>query len=302
MKIRHFIMVQEGARHKNLTKAAEHLFLSQSALSHQLKEIESYFKTQIFIRQKKQMLITHAGRIILEAGEKILSEIEKTKREIALITEKNAGEIRISTECYTSYHWLSGFLSDFKKSYPKVEIAINPDATYNSVNYLLDNKIDIAILEDNLNPGLNYTALFRDEFVAVVPLDHPWTKLKWVEPHQFYNENYIMYNIPDEVSTIYKFLFQGRRPKKVYKITLTEAILQMVKASLGVAVLPNWIIKPYIESGELEAVKITRKGIKRVWYAATLKNKQLPQYMNVFIKTLAKHLKQSEELALYEYS
>jgi LysR family transcriptional regulator for metE and metH len=54
MDIRHLKMIQEVAKQGNLTKAAEHLFLSQSALSHQLKDVEDYFKTQIFIREKKQ--------------------------------------------------------------------------------------------------------------------------------------------------------------------------------------------------------------------------------------------------------
>ncbi|HEY6978303.1 MAG TPA: LysR family transcriptional regulator, partial [Chitinophagaceae bacterium] len=251
MDIRHLKMIKEVARHGNLTKAAEHLYLSQSALSHQLKDIEDYFKTQIFIRQKKQMLLTDTGRIILEASEKILAELEVIKNKIVCLTDKNAGEIHISTECYTSYHWLSAFLSEFKTLYPKVAININPEATYNSIKALLENKIDIGIVEDNLNPKLNYTALFRDEFMAVVPNDHPFAELRWVEPENFYNENYIMYNIPDEISTVFKFLFKKGEPKRVYKIALTEAIIQMVKAGIGVTVLPHWIVAPHIEAGEL---------------------------------------------------
>lgn len=302
MEIRHLRMIQEVAREGNLTKAAENLFLSQSALSHQLKFVEAYFNTQVFIRQNKQMLLTNTGKIILEAGERILEEIEVTKTRIRLLTEKDAGEIRISTECYTSYHWLSGFLAEFKTLYPKVDIIIVPDATYNSISALLENRVDIAILEDNINPKLNYTSLFKDEFVGIVAPSHPWAQLGRLEPDYFLEENYIMYNIPAELSTVFKMIFKEGKPKKVYKIALTEAIVQMVKAGLGVSILPNWIVKPYIVSGELVAIPVTRKGIKRIWYAATLKNKDIPPYMNVFIGKLAKHLKQSEELALYAYS
>lgn len=295
-------MIQEVAKHGNLTKAAENLYLSQSALSHQLKDIESYFNTQLFIRQKKQMLITDAGKIILEAGERILAEIDQTRNKIKMLTDKDAGDIRISTECYTSYHWLSAFLKEFKSLHPKVEIHIVPDATHNSIHALLENKIDIAIVDDNLNSKLNYTPLFKDEFFAIVPPGHAWTKLSRVESEHFLNENYIMYNIPTEVSTVFRSIFKNGQPKKVYKMALTEAIIQMVKAGLGVAVLPHWIVKPYIESGELVAIPVTRKGIKRTWYAATLKNKQLPPYMNTFTSKLSKHLKLSEELAMFEYN
>ncbi len=300
MEIRHLKMIKEVARHGSLTKASEHLYLSQSALSHQLKEIEDFFKTQVFIRQKKQMLLTNTGKIILEASEKIIQELESTKNKIHYLTEKNAGEIRISTECHTAYHWLCTFLSEFSVTYPKVEVIINSEATYTSTSALLENKIDIGVLADNSNAKLNYTPLFRDEFLAIVPNGHKWTKLKWVNEADFAEENYIMYNIPNEISFIYKKLFQSTKPKKIYKIALTEAIIQMVKAGLGITVLPHWVVANYISSGEVSGVPVTRKGIKRTWYAAVLKNKEIPPYMNVFIRCLAKHLKNSEELSFFE--
>ena len=151
------------------------------------------------------------------------------------------------------------------------------------------------------NSKLSYTPLFQDEFMAIVPIQHPWATLKWVTPQSFHGHNYIMYNIPNEISTVFKMIFREGIPKKVYKISLTEAIIQMVKAGLGVSVLPNWIVRPHIESGELAAIPITKRGIKRIWYAATLKNKEIPKYMNAFTRSLAKHLKQSEELALFEH-
>jgi LysR family transcriptional regulator for metE and metH len=302
MDLRHLKMIQEVARQGNLTKAAERIYLSQSALSHQLKDVEAFFNTQIFIRQKKQMLLTNTGKIILEASESIIGEIERAKNKIKFLSEKNAGEIKISTECYTSYHWLSSFLKEYKTLYPKVEINIDTISTYNSVNALLENKIDIAIVEDNTNSKLNYIPLFRDEFVAIVPGDHPWSQLKWVNPEMFYTENYLMYTIPNEISTIYKLLFKTGKPQKVIKIALTEVIIQMVKAGMGVTVLPHWVVTSWLESNELKAVPITKKGIKRTWYAATLKNKELPPYMYVFMRNLSKHLKHSDELAMLEFN
>ena len=302
MDLRHLKMIQEVARQGNLTKAAETIYLSQSALSHQLKDVEAFFNTQIFIRQKKQMLLTNTGKIILEASESIIGEIERTKNKIKFLSEKNAGEIKISTECYTSYHWLSSFLKEYKTLYPKVEINIDTISTYNAVNALLENKIDIGIVEDNANSKLNYIPLFRDEFVAIVPGDHPWAELKWVNPEMFYTENYLMYTIPNEISTIYKLLFKTGKPQKVIKIALTEVIIQMVKAGMGVTVLPHWVVASCLESNELTAVPITKKGIKRTWYAATLKNKELPPYMYVFMRNLSKHLKHSDELAMLEFN
>ncbi|QDK80519.1 LysR family transcriptional regulator [Spirosoma sp. KCTC 42546] len=291
MEIRHLQMVKEVASSGNLTKAADRLFLTQSALSHQLKELESYFDTQLFIRDKKQMLLTPAGEVVLQAAEKILQEVIETRAKVRCLTDKEAGEVRLCTQCYTSYHWLAGFLREFQAIYPKVDIKVELEAaTQAADHHLLANKIDVAITEGDENPKFSYTPLFQDEFVAIVAPDHAWVGRSWVEIDEFASQNYIMYNVPDEESSNFLMLFKNRRPLKVYKITLTEAILEMVKAGLGVAVLPNWVVRPYLQSGQLSAVRITKQRVLRTWYAATLKTKQLPPYTTAFIEQLASYM------------
>ena len=299
MELRHFKMIKAVAEVKNLTKAAENLYLSQSALSHQLKEIETFFDTQIFIRHSKQMLLTEAGKTILAAGETILKELELVKQRIKILNDEESGEIRVTTECYTSYHWLSKFMKDFKSDYPEVVVRINADATFKTVTSLLNNEIDIGILEENTNSKLQYYPLFNDEFYALVSEDHDWAGRKTVRQENFADESYIMYNIPCEESTIYSMLFKERRPKELYKIGLTEAIVEMVKAGIGVTVLPNWVIKSYLPLGGMVAIPI-RKAIKRTWYAAVLKSKVQPSYVQTFIESLSRTLKTSEEYALAE--
>ena len=298
MEIRHLKLVSEVSKCGSLTKASENLYLSQSALSHQLKEIESYFKTQLFIRQNKQMILTKEGEIVLLASQRILDEIENTSKYIRQLTEKDAGEIRLSTECYTSYPWLSNFLKEFHPLYPKVEIKINSDATRYALSNLLDNNIDIGIFEDNKSRKLNYTPLFNDEFYIIVNPTHRWAARSWMDIKDISDEPYIMYTIPTEESSLYKLLFPKAAPKKLYKMMVTEAIIEMVKGGLGFTVMPNWIVYPYIQSRELKAIKISKKGVKRTWYAGVLKNRVIPPYMTSFISKLAKHMKYNDELKL----
>src|SRR5215211_4372832 len=137
MELRHFKMLSEVAECQNLTKAAERLYLSQSALSIQLKQIEAFFNAQLFIRRQKKMILTQEGEIALEAGKKIMLEIETTARRINQMTDKDLGEIRISTECYTSYPWLSNILKEFQADHSKVDIKIITDATRFALSNLL---------------------------------------------------------------------------------------------------------------------------------------------------------------------
>ncbi|MBD2703467.1 LysR family transcriptional regulator [Spirosoma sp. BT702] len=298
MEIRHLQMIKEVAKHGNLTKAADQLFLTQSALSHQLKEVEGYFNTQLFLRDKKQMLLTQAGEVVLQAAEKILQEVAETRAKVRCITDKESGEIRLCTQCYTSYHWLAGFLREFQTIYPKVDIKVELEAaTQDAIKHLATNTIDVAITEGDDNPKFSYTPLFQDEFVAIVAPDHPWVGRPWVEFDEFADENYIMYNIPDEESDNFMTIFKNRRPRKVHKITLTEAILEMVKAGLGVSVMPTWVVRPYVQAGQLATVRITQKRILRTWYAATLKSKQQPPYTTAFIQQLACYMKELDGYA-----
>lgn len=298
MELRHLQMVKEVAACGNMTKAAERLFLTQSALSHQLKEIESDFDTQLFIRDKKQMMLTQTGEVVLESAEKILQELTTMRTKIRCLTDRETGEVRLCTQCYTSYHWLAGFLRTFQELYPKVDVKVETETgTLYADQYLLENKVDVIITEVAENPKFSYTPLFQDEFLAVIHPGHPWAARRWVEPDEFADQNYIMYNIQDEESDNFMMLFKNRRPAKVYKIALTEAILEMVKAGLGVAVFPNWVVKPYLESGQLSVVRITKKRVLRTWYAATLKNKELPPYTTAFITHLASYMQELDQYA-----
>lgn len=294
MELRHFKMLSEVADCQNLTKAAERLYLSQSALSIQLKQIEAFFNAQLFIRRQKKMILTQEGVIALEAGKKILMELEATTKSINQLTNKDSGEIRISTECYTSYPWLSKILQEFQSEHPKVDIKIITDATRFALTSLMENKIDAGIFEDNKSNKVDYTSLFSDEFFVLVSGRHPWAKLKYIEADALKEEAYIMYHLPEEESTLYQMLFKKHPPKKLYKMMLTEGILEMVKAGVGFTIQPNWIAYPYIKSGDLVPIRLTKKGIKRTWYAGILKNKVQPAYINTFIKMLAKNMKQSD--------
>jgi LysR family transcriptional regulator for metE and metH len=283
-------MIDEVARCRSLTKAAENLYISQSALSHQLREIEGFYKTAIFTRHNKQMILTRAGELLVETSRKVFSEIEATSKKIRQFNEKDAGEIRISTQCYTGYPWLATFLKEFWQAYPKVDIKIVPEATRKVISYLLDNKIDVGIFEEIKGNTLEYIPLFSDELLIIVHPEHKYAKLKRIDPLKMQTEPYVMYNLSCEESSFYSIVFKDTEPPQLYRMELTEAIISIVKAGLGFAILPNWVAYPYIQAGDVHALKIG-KGMKRTWFAGLLKNVDHPPYIMAFITRLAKHMK-----------
>ncbi|UII24960.1 LysR family transcriptional regulator [Fulvivirga maritima] len=293
MEVRHLRLIKEVAEKGSLTKAKEGLFLSQSALSHQLKEVETKLGAPLFHRVNKKLVLTGAGKILLESAERILNELEQAELAVKKYVGGDKGTLRVGTECYTTYHWLPGLMVDFQKEFPNVDIEISPDPNGERTEQLLNGKLDLAIVSGEVNnPNLKLTELFMDELLALMPKTHPFAKKKYVEPHDFENEKLIIHSLPLESVTLFSRVLipEDVQPKGVIPIQVTEAAIEMVKAGMGIKVAAKWILDPYLRDEKLVAVPVTKKGLFRTWYAATLKQTEQPQYIENFIGHLRCHL------------
>lgn len=289
MEIRHLRLIKEVADKGSLTKAMDTLFLSQSALSHQLKELENHLGTQLFHRINKKLVLTGAGKIVLESAEKILKDIEKTELSVKKYITGDSGSIRLTTQCYTCYHWLPSLMIDFNKEFPKIEIEIFPDDEDDTEKQLLNGKIDIAIVSEIRHyPTLKYHELFEDEMVALVPSDHKLVGKKYLKAKDFVDETLIIHSYPlDSVEVVKSVLMPAElKPKKVIQVQVTEAVIEMVKAGMGIKVMAKWMVEPYLKDKRLTSIPVTSKGLFRTWYAVTLDKPESQQYLQNFISHL----------------
>ena len=294
MEIRHLRLINTVAENGSLTRASEKLFVSQSALSHQLKEIESQLKTPLFLRVNKRLVLTDAGKIILKSARTILFELEQAEINVKRSISGDIGKVKICTECYTCYHWLPPIIKRFKYEYPNVDLEINTENTLNPLELLLDGKLDVAIVHGKTNDkNLSFTKLYTDQLMTVVPVNHPWTNQKYVEPKQFDSEVLFTHskNFENKSSLISQVLAEANaNPKKITYIQMTEAIVEMIKSGLGVAVMGGWIMRHYMENGGVQLIPITKKGLYRDWYAVQLKKNEKNNYTQCFIELLANEI------------
>jgi LysR family transcriptional regulator for metE and metH len=290
LEVRHLKLIAEVAKEGGITKAATRLHLTQSALSHQLRDIEGKLGTALFLRLNKKMLLTQAGERLLSSAPIVLDELRRAEEDIRRIALNREGILRISTECYTCYHWLPSVLKPFNQSFPRVEVRIVAEATRRPVEALLDGRIDLAITSMiTRNSKLTFKPLFRDELVAIVSRDHPLASRASVCARDFSSEHLLVYDVPKEDLTVFQKLLlpAGVSPRQVSRIELTEAIIEMVKAGLGIGVMARWAVEPQVKSGLLRALPLTKRGLYRQWHAAMLKNKAAPPYMLKFVELTA---------------
>jgi LysR family transcriptional regulator, regulator for metE and metH len=271
-----------------VTRASERLNVTQSALSHQLRDIEDRLRTPLFLRVRKRMIITPAGEAVVRAARRVLQDVAAVEEEIRMLSDETRGTIRLSTQCYTCYHWLPVILRKFGKRYPAVEIRIDVDATRHTLRALLEGRIDVAII--NTRPddkAVQLTPLFEDELLLVVPEQHPLSGSAFVRPVQLASEHFILHTLPSDNGFVQNILKPaGVTPARCSQVELTEAIVELVRAGIGVTVMADWAIRPYERRGGIRTVPVSKGGVHRQWYAATLRQERTPPYRQRFIETL----------------
>jgi LysR family transcriptional regulator for metE and metH len=290
LEVRHLQLVTAIARDGSMTKAAIGLHLTQSALSHQLRAIESRFDTPFFLRVGKRMVLTAAGRRVLESATRILEDLARVEEDVRRIAGNGEGIIRVATQCNTGYSWLPPLLATFSHKHPRVNISIRPDSTDRPVQALLEGELDLAILTDEpADPRLRLRRLFADEMIALVTPEHRFATRRWISPRELATEHLLLYSSsPDESFVLKRVLGPtGLAPTRLSFIMLTEAMIEMARAGLGVAVLPRWSAQQAIATRSVVPVSLTRRGIRRHWTAATLKAHTLPPWLDDFIALIA---------------
>ncbi len=287
LEVRHLKLVATVAEEGSITRASNHLHLTQSALSHQLRDIEEKLGVTLFQRTARRMLLTPAGQRLLESARRVLQELQSAENDLRQETNQRDGLLRLTTECYTCYHWLPSLLTTFQKKFPRVEVRIVANATGCPVEALLEGDLDLAIVSDPVKSRkVVLEPLFDDEFFLVTARDHPLARKPYVTAEDLANEHLILYTDEKRVLTIYQQVLipAGVSPRQLTAVQLTEAILEMVKAGLGVSAMAGWAVSPYVRSKQVRAVRLTRGGVRRHWKAAALRGPQRPHYIDDFIR------------------
>jgi LysR family transcriptional regulator, regulator for metE and metH len=296
IELKYLKLIETVAETGTLTKAGEKLFLTQSTLSHQLKCMEDALGVAVFLRVKKRLLLTDTGLLLLNTARNISKELEAVRQEIRKRTHGESGRIRICTECYTTYHWLPAVIKTFNLSYPNIEVVINTENPVKPLQLLTEGKVDIVLVfRRTKDENIAYTEIFNDELNAVVSRDHAWAEKEYVVPSDFKNETLILHHRNHQHSFLFESVFAKAQvaPKKVIHLPLTEANIEMVRAGLGVTVMNSWILKNYRNSKDLSFIPVTKKGLYRKWYLATLRNRDKTDYMAAFSELVISEVRNS---------
>lgn len=292
LEVRDLRLVSAIAEFGNLTRAGQHLNLTQSALSHQLADLEQRIGGKLFERSGRRLIATRIGEHLCTRAKTTLDQLREVEQDLVDMANGREATLRIATECYTCYHWLPPVLDAFRSRHPAVDVRIVPAATSRPIRALIAGAIDLCIVSTPVRDRrVRTTPLFDDEMVLVVSTRHELADRRSVDAADLRDEHFLMYSAPDESFTFRDILAPaGVSPGQLSTLQLTEAIIELVKAGMGVTVLARWAVTPYLESNALRAIPINHSAVRRTWTAVTRSNQSPPEYLSDFVAFLSESI------------
>lgn len=275
------------ARRGSFTLAAKELHLSQSAVSHSMKALETDIGCRLFDRLGKKVLLTQAGEQLLEHADKIMREMAAARESIAHLNRWGKTRLRIGASTTACQYILPEVLREFQKEYPHANILIEPADSPRAIDLLRANLIDLAVtLEPKRDDDLEFHPLFSDEMHFVMAPSHPWALAGRVTREEIPRQRYVLYSKSSYTHRLVEDYFggEGMVLNTVMQLGSMEATKEMLKLGLGIGVLAPWIARQEIESGTLVALPLGRRKLKRTWGILHGRGRRLSMAEETFVK------------------
>lgn len=282
----HLKIIQALAEHGTLTAAANALFVTQSALSHQMRYLEQKLEVGLWERQGRKLRLTQAGQLLLRVARQVLPVIEQAENTLKAYAGGRQGVLRLGVECHPCYEWLKGVLGDYLVKMPKMDVDIVHKFQFSGLQGLLNHHIDLLVTPDKVNQqGLVYAPLFDYELVLLIAEDSPLADKPFIEAEDISSELLLTFPVPKERLDVYtRFLMPAGVSPEHKAMESLEIMIQMVSLARGVTILPDWLARQYVDLLPVSTLRLGRKGVMKTLYAAMREGEESVPYMQAFIE------------------
>ena len=279
---------------KNFTRAGESINLSQPSVSTHIKNLESYFNTQLINRSIKQknIVITESGYLLYKKAKEILHMIDSTKAELRSLDGHVKGHLRIGASLTIGEYLLPKFLSKFSTKYPGIEFELIIENTHHICSKIKNFTLDIGLIEGT-TPSSDFNQNYFLEDKMVIACSKNSDILNGVfSIDKLQNKNWI---VREEGSGtrdyINMFLTTNKIvPNNLMVLGSNYAIKEAVKNNLGITIISNYVTEPAVENNELETIEL-EKSYTRPFSYILPKNINTSHITNLFIKELVEYTK-----------
>lgn len=255
----------------SLTAASVRLHLTQSALSHQIKELEERLGLALINRGARPLKLTYAGQMLVDLAGQVLPRVDETLAGMNRLARAAAGRLYIAGECHSCLEWVLPLLASYRGSFPEVELDVVLSASLDPLPRLLDGSLDVVLTPDRRElPGLTWRRLFDYELKLVVAAGHSLSERSHIVPEDLRGETLLVYPVERARLDIFtRFLWPaGVEPARVRQAEGTTLLLELAALAQGVAVLPDWACKSALRDGRISTLKLGSDGLSGSLWAS----------------------------------
>ncbi len=287
IELKHLRTIASLRETGSLTATATALHLTQSALSHQIKELESRLGGQLFLRKTRPVKFTSEGDILLRLADEVLPRFAKAENAIASLKEDVNGRLHMAIECHSCFQWLMPALKEYQLSWPSVALDFSSGFGFEPLPALMSGELDLVITSDiQTRSEVHFEPLFDFEMRLITAINHPLAEKKAITPQDIADQTLISYPVQKQRLDVVKHFLQpaGIEPAKWKQCDNTLMLVQMVSAGLGVAALPNWAISEFSRQGLIASIPLS-DGLWRRLFAAVRSSERDKRYLQAFFST-----------------
>ncbi|CAH1201345.1 RuBisCO operon transcriptional regulator [Candidatus Nitrotoga sp. BS] len=284
LTIRQLRIFDAVARHLSHSRAAKELYLSQPAVSMQIKQLEHCVGLPLFDQVGKKMHLTEAGQEMLHYTRSIAQQLEEMDAMLSEMKGLEYGRLNISAVSTASY-FIAQLLAKFIQQYPQIKVSLNVANRDAVIKLLADNSADLAIMGQPPEGTVMQSQPFmQNPLVVIAAPNHPLTKVCNIKPKQLAQEIFLLREQGSGTRGVVERYFASHHLKLPTHMEMdtNEAIKQSVQAGMGIGIISKHCIELELEIKRLQVLDVDHFPILRHWHIVHRKNKRLSTAANAF--------------------
>jgi DNA-binding transcriptional LysR family regulator len=248
----------EIARTSNVTRAAAALDLTQPALTERLRALEKELGTDLFVRTRRGVRITDAGRALVPHAQRALGAIEEGRRAVERQARGETGRLAIGSAPAVSTYALPGALRTFQRAHPDVHLSVRTGHSEEILDLVLREEVEVGLVREIRHADIEVTPLYEDELILVVERAHPFAERGRIRIAELSREHLVTFDRASSYNELTQALFReaGVAPKGVIELDNVEGAKRCVMEGLGVALLPRQAVRKELAARSLRAIAI----------------------------------------------
>ncbi len=267
--LKYFITVAEELHFR---KAADKLFITQPALSRQIKQLEEYIGAPLLIRDKRNVELTKSGEYLLDEAHFLFNHLDFVKQTISHLQQGEEGELRIGFVGSAMQSVIPDLLKQINKSSPGIHSVLTELPNQEQVDRIRNDHLDLGFIRTiRLPEGLNKLDVYEENFCLVLPASHPISADNFNSVYDLKDENFILFSSQyshgyyDKILSIFED--QGFSPKVAHESVHANTIFRLVESELGIGIVPSSLKRGFdlnIKFIELDTIP-QRTTLSAIW-------------------------------------